>query len=87
MAKVTGLVVRPLFGTYVVCDGTGTDPDRNIYDVGRIFSPSFDTWDEADEWRRAVYNVISDELQEAANDFNNKDYENASKYLDCRHNL
>ena len=84
MAKITGLVIRPLFGKYVVCDGEGTDPSRNIYDVGNQFSPLFDTWEEADECRRKIYNVISDELQEAANEFDNKDYENASKYLDAK---
>ena len=25
MAKITGLVIRPLFGKYVVCDGEGND--------------------------------------------------------------
>lgn len=87
MTKVTGLVIRPLFGQYVVCDGAGTDPNRNIYEVGTQFSPLFDTWEEADEWRRKIYDVISGELQEAANEFNNKDYENASMYLDAKYDL
>ena len=87
MAKVTGLVIRPLFGKYVVCDGEGTDPSRNIYDVGTQFSPEFDTWEEADEWRRKVYDVISEELQEAANEFDSQDYENASKFLDAKYSI
>lgn len=84
MNKITGLVIRPLFGKYVVCDGEGTDPSRNIYEVGNQFSPLFDTWQEADECRRKIYDAISDELQEAANEFDNKDYENASRYLDAK---
>lgn len=84
MNKITGLVIRPLFGKYVVCDGEGTDPSRNIYEVGNQFSPELDTWEQADEWRRKIYNVISGELQEAANEFDNQDYENASKYLDAK---
>ena len=87
MTKITGLVIRPLFGKYVVCDGEGTDPSRNIYEVGTQFSPLFDTWEEAEEWRRKIYDVISGELQEAANEFGNKDYENASKYLDAKYNI
>lgn len=87
MAKITGLVIRPLFGKYVVCDGEGTDPFRNIYEIGYQFSPEFDTWEQADEWRRKIYDVISGELQEAANEFDNKDYENASKYLDAKYDI
>ena len=87
MAKVTGLVIRPLFGKYVVCDGEGTDPSRGIYEVGTQFSPEFDTWERADEWRRKIYDVISGELQEAANEFENQDYENASKFLDAKYNI
>ena len=87
MAKVTGLVIRPLFGKYVVCDGEGTDPSRNIYEVGTQFSPEFDTWEQADECRRKIYDVISGELQEAANEFGNKDYENASRYLDAKYDI
>lgn len=87
MAKITGLVIRPLFGKYVVCDGEGTDPSRNIYEVGTQFSPELDTWEQADEWRRKVYDAISGELQEAANEFDNQDYENASKYLDAKYNI
>ena len=87
MNKITGLVIRPLFGKYVVCDGEGTDPSRNIYEVGTQFSPELDTWEQADEWRRKVYNVISGELQEAANEFDNQDYENASKYLDAKYDI
>lgn len=84
MNKITGLVIRPLFGSYVVCDGEGSDPSRNIYEVGNQFSPLFDTWQEADECRRKIYDAISGELQEAANEFDNKDYENASRYLDAK---
>ena len=87
MAKVTGLVIRSLFGSYVVCDGKGSDPSRNIYEVGTQFSPLFDAWEEADACRRAIYDAVSGELQEAANEFNNKDYENASKYLDAKYDL
>ena len=87
MAKITGLVIRPLFGKYVVCDGEGTDPSRNIYEVGTQFSPELDTWEQADEWCRKIYGVISKELQEAANEFDNKDYENASKYLDAKYSI
>lgn len=87
MAKITGLVIRPLFGKYVVCDGEGTDPSRNIYDVGTQFSPEFDTWEQADEWRRKIYDVISGELQEAANEFDNKSYEEASLYLDAKYDI
>lgn len=85
MTRVTGLVIRPLFGKYVVCDGEGTDPSRNIYEIGYQFSPEFDTWEEADKWRCKLYDVISGELREAANEFGNKDYENASKFLDCKY--
>lgn len=87
MAKITGLVIRQLFGKYVVCDGEGTDPSRNIYEVGTQFSPELDTWEQADEWRRKIYDVISGELQEAANEFDNQDYENASRYLNEKYNI
>ena len=87
MAKITGLVIRPLFGKYVVCDGEGTDPSRNIYDVGTQFSPEFDTWEQADEWRRKIYDAISGELQEAANEFDDKSYEKASLYLDAKYDI
>lgn len=87
MEKVTRLFIRPLFGKYVVCDGKGTDPTRNIYAVGTQFSPAFDTWEQADEWRRKIYDVVSGELQEAANEFGNQDYENASKYLDAKYDI
>ena len=87
MAKVTGLVIRPLFGKYVVCDGEGTDPSRNTYEIGTQLSPELDTWEQADEWRRKIYDVISGELQEAANEFGNKDYENASRYLDAKYDI
>ena len=87
MAKVTGLVIRPLFGKYVVCDGEGTDPSRNTYEIGTQLSPELDTWEQADEWRRKIYDVISGELQEAANEFDNKDYENASRFLDAKYDI
>ena len=87
MNKITGLVIRPLFGSYVVCDGEGSDPSRNIYEVGTQFSPELNTWEQADEWRRKIYDVISGELQEAANEFDNQDYENASRYLDAKYSI
>ena len=31
MAKITGLVIRPLFGKYVVCDSEGRYHSRNIF--------------------------------------------------------
>lgn len=55
--------------------------------MGAQFSPEFDTWEQAVEWRRKIYDAVSGELQEAANEFDNKDYENASRFLDAKYDI
>ena len=51
------------------------------------FSAWFDTNDEAYKWRREVYDVVSGELQDAANEFKENAYEMASKFLDAKYDL
>ena len=86
MAKSLGLVIRAYFGKYVVCDGVDpSHPDE--FTTGQIFSPEFDTHEEAMAWRRRLYDVVSNELQEAANEFDNKAYEETSKYLDAKYDI
>lgn len=51
------------------------------------FSAWFDTNDEAYKWRQEVYDVVSSELQDAANEFKENAYEMASKFLDAKYDL
>ena len=83
---MSGLKIRMFGDMYCVCDGKNKN-DPEAYDVGTRFSDWYKTWEEADACRRAIYDAVSGELQEAANEFDNKDYENASKYLDAKYDL
>ena len=83
---MSGLVIRSFCGKYCVCNGRDARrPDD--FAIGTRFSEWFDTWEEAEACRRAIYDAVSQELQDAAVEFDNKDYENASKFLDCAHNI
>lgn len=81
-----GLVIRSFGNMYCVCDGVDKD-DSEVFAIGTRFSDWYDTWEEAEKCRRAIYNTLSQELQDAAVEFDNKDYENASKYLDAKYEL
>ena len=81
-----GLVIRGAFGKYCVCDGVDKN-DPEAFAIGTRFSEWYDTWEEAEACRKAIYDVVSQELQDAAVEFDNKDYENASKYLDAKYEL
>lgn len=83
---MSGLKIRMFGDMYCVCDGKNKN-DPEAFAIGTQFSDWYETWEEAEACRRAIYDAISGELQEAANEFNNKDYENASKFLDAKYNL
>lgn len=80
---MSGLKIRMFGKMYCVCDGFDKN-DPEAFAIGTRFSDWYETWEEADACRKAIYDAVSGELQEAANEFDNKDYENASKYLDCK---
>lgn len=81
-----GLVIRSFGNMYCVCDGKDKN-DPKAFAIGTRFSEWFDTWEEAEACRKAIYNVVSQELQDAAVEFDNKDYENASKFIDAKYEL
>ena len=83
---MSGLKIRMFGNMYCVCDGVDKN-DPEAFAIGTRFSNWYKTWEEAEACRKAIYDAVSGELQEAANEFNNKDYENASKFLDCAHDL
>lgn len=83
---MSGLKIRMFGNMCCVCDGVDKN-DPEAFAIGTRFSDWYETWEEAEACRRAIYDAISGELQEAANEFNNKDYENASKFLDAKYNL
>lgn len=78
-----GLKIRMFGNMYCVCDGFNKN-DPEAFDIGTRFSDWYETWEEADACRKAIYDAVSGELREAAKELDNKDYENASKYLDCK---
>lgn len=84
--RSNGLVIRSFGNMYCVCDGVDKN-DPEAFAIGTRFSDWYDTWEEAEKCRRAIYDTVSQELQNAAVEFNNKDYENASKFLDCAHDI
>lgn len=86
MTKTTGLVIRSAFNMYCVCDGIDKD-NPEAFAIGKRFSEWFDTYEQAEEFRRKIYDVISNELQEAANKFHNEHYESASKFLDAKYSI
>lgn len=83
---MSGLKIRMFGNMYCVCDGVNKN-DPNAFAIGTRFSDWYDTWEEAEACRKAIYNVVSQELQDAAVEFDNKDYENASKFIDAKYEL
>lgn len=83
---MSGLKIRMFGNMYCVCDGFDKN-NPEAFAIGTRFSDWYETWEEAEACRRAIYDAISGELQEAANEFDNQDYENASKYLDAKYNI
>lgn len=86
MKKITGLVIRGFGGKYVVCDGVEKSTPE-AYGIGQTFSPWFDTHEEAVEWRRRLYNVISIELQAMADKTGEDAYGTASQYLNIKYDI
>ena len=80
---MSGLKIRMFGDMYCVCDGFDKN-DPEAFVIGTRFSNWYKTWEEADACRKAIYDAVSGELREAAKECDNKDYENASKYLDCK---
>lgn len=83
---MSGLKIRMFGDMYCVCDGFNKN-DPEAFAVGTRFSDWYKTWERADACRKAIYDAVSGELREAAKEFDNKDYENASKYLDAKYDL
>ena len=80
---MSGLKIRMFGNMYCVCEGFDKN-DPEAFAIGTRFSDWYETWEEADACRKAIYDAVSGELREAAKEFDNKDYENASIYLDCK---
>ena len=86
--NLTGLQLRCAFDKWCICDGKPLEgQSEDGYYIGTQLSRWCDTWEEANQLRIAMYDAVSGELQEAANEFDNKDYENASKFLDAKYDL
>lgn len=82
---MAGLVIRSFGDMYCVCDGV--DENDHEYAIGTRVSDWYNSWEKADECRRKIYDIISQELQDAAVEFTNKSYEEASKYIDAKYDL
>lgn len=83
---MAGLVIRSFGNMYCVCDGKDKN-DPEAFAIGTRFSEWFDTWEEAEACRRAIYKTASQELRDAAVEFENDNYENASIYLEVKYEL
>lgn len=83
---MTGLKIRCFGGKFAVCSGH-EDDNPEEYGLGTVFSEWYDTWKEANDCRNEIYDIVSQELQDAALEYDNKDYENASKFLDAKYDL
>lgn len=86
-SNLSGLQLRCFSNKWCVCDGRSPNNEETGYYIGTQLSRWFDTWKEANECRLAIYNAISQELRDAAVEFENQAYEIASKHIDTKYNL
>ena len=80
---INSLKIRSFGGKYCVCDGIekGKNPYEN-FAIGKQFSPWFDTWEEAKQWREEVAAMFVNQLEEAANEYTNESLRDAADFLD-----
>lgn len=69
---------QPKFAIYAEFDPRSNDTQ---------ISAAYNSREEAEEVRRLIYSIISQELQDAAKEFDNKSYEEASKFLDAKYSI
>lgn len=80
----TGLVIRYFGNKWCVCDGVNHDKlpeEKGDLFIGHRFSEWFDTWEEASNYRKEIYETIARQLGDAAIEYENSSYSNAAIFL------